>query len=120
MISVQAKRVRTSFPVHRVMQGPAKRLRPKKDPRRWWSMAGNKLRLESGRIDLDSHARAGAITPPRCQILTACKEPIMRNLVRFLSAALVMTLLFAMPGSAAERAHRVAIQVDQNDPDVMN
>ena len=44
----------------------------------------------------------------------------MRNLARFLSAALVMTLLFALPGSAAERAHRVAIQVDQNDPDVMN
>jgi uncharacterized protein len=46
----------------------------------------------------------------------------MRNLVRFLSAALAMTLVFALPGSAAEGAkdHRVAIQVDQNDADVMN
>jgi hypothetical protein len=46
----------------------------------------------------------------------------MRNLVRFLSAALVMTMVFTLPGSAAEGAkgHRVAIQVDQNDADVMN
>jgi hypothetical protein len=44
----------------------------------------------------------------------------MRNLVHILSAALVMTLVFALPGSAAEGAHRVAIQVDQNDTDVMN
>ena len=46
----------------------------------------------------------------------------MRDLVRSLSAAIVMALFFAFPGSAAENAkeHRVAIQVDQNDPDVMN
>ena len=46
----------------------------------------------------------------------------MHDLVRLLSAAFVATLLLALPGSAAEKAegHRVAIQVDQNDPDVMN
>lgn len=46
----------------------------------------------------------------------------MRDIMRSLSVAIVMGLLFAYPGSAAEKTqqHRVAIQVDQNDPDVMN
>jgi intracellular sulfur oxidation DsrE/DsrF family protein len=46
----------------------------------------------------------------------------MGDLVRSLSAAIVVALFLAAPGSAAEKAegHRIAIQVDQNDPDVMN
>ncbi len=45
----------------------------------------------------------------------------MRALLRPL-AAVVVALAFAAPGLAAENAkqHRVSIQVDQNDPDVMN
>jgi intracellular sulfur oxidation DsrE/DsrF family protein len=47
---------------------------------------------------------------------------IMRDLLRSLSVAIAIGLLSAAPGAAAEEAksHRVAIQVDQNDPDVMN
>ena len=39
-----------------------------------------------------------------------------------LSAALVMALLVTLPGSAAEKSkqHRVAMHVDQNDPEVVN
>src|SRR4051812_37222849 len=46
----------------------------------------------------------------------------MGYLVRLLSAATVMALCLASPGSAAEtgKDHRVSIQIDQNDPDVMN
>jgi len=52
----------------------------------------------------------------------------MGNLVRSLSAAIVAALVLAAPGLAAEKAaaaekpagHRISIQVDQNDPDVMN
>lgn len=46
----------------------------------------------------------------------------MRDLLRSLSVAIAIGLLSAAPGAAAEEAksHRVAIQVDQNDPDVMN
>ena len=47
---------------------------------------------------------------------------ILRDLIRSLSVAIAIGLLSAAPGTAAEEAksHRVAIQVDQNDPDVMN
>jgi uncharacterized protein len=46
----------------------------------------------------------------------------MGDLVRSLSAAIVMVLFLALPGWSAEsgKEHRVSIQVDQNDPDVMN
>ena len=46
----------------------------------------------------------------------------MRDLLRSLSVAIAIGLLSAAPGAAAEEAksHRVAIQVNQNDPDVMN
>ena len=39
-----------------------------------------------------------------------------------LAIAAIATMLFgaAAPSSAADKPHRVAIQVDQNDPDVMN
>ena len=45
----------------------------------------------------------------------------MRGLMQTLSAALVMALV-AAPVSAAEnpKQHRVALHVDQNDPEVMN
>ncbi len=35
-------------------------------------------------------------------------------------AALVAGLLFAVQASGAEKSHRIAVQVDQNDPAVMN
>jgi len=46
----------------------------------------------------------------------------MCNFIRLLSVAIAIGLLFAPRGVAAENAksHRVAIQVDQNDSDVMN
>ena len=46
----------------------------------------------------------------------------MRYLMHSLSVSLVVALLAALPASAAEnpRQHRVAMHVDQNDPDVMN
>src|SRR5262249_32899243 len=46
----------------------------------------------------------------------------MRNLTRSLSVAFVMALFVAIPVSAAENSkqHRVAMHVDQNDPEVMN
>jgi intracellular sulfur oxidation DsrE/DsrF family protein len=46
---------------------------------------------------------------------------IMRDLLRSLSVAIAIGLLSAAVGTAEEaKSHRVAIQVDQNDPDVMN
>lgn len=46
----------------------------------------------------------------------------MRQIARLLavSAALVSGALFAAPSHAAEKTHRIAIQVDQNDPALMN
>ena len=46
----------------------------------------------------------------------------MRDLTRSLSVAFVMPLFAAIPVSAAENSkqHRVAMHVDQNDPEVMN
>ena len=46
----------------------------------------------------------------------------MRYLKRFLSVIVVMALFVALPVSAAEnpKQHRVAMHVDQNDPDVVN
>jgi len=45
----------------------------------------------------------------------------MRDLLRSLSVAIAIGLLSAAVGTAEEaKSHRVAIQVDQNDPDVMN
>jgi len=46
----------------------------------------------------------------------------MCNFIRLLSVAIAIGLLIAPRGVAAENAksHRVAIQVDQNDSDVMN
>jgi len=46
----------------------------------------------------------------------------MCNFIRLLSVAIAIGLLFAPRDVAAENAksHRVAIQVDQNDSDVMN
>ena len=48
----------------------------------------------------------------------------MRNLARLLAvaAALVVGTIFAAPGHAAENAktHRIAFQIDQNDPALMN
>ena len=46
----------------------------------------------------------------------------MRDLMRSLSVAFVVALFVATPASAAENSkqHRVAMHVDQNDPDVMN
>ena len=54
--------------------------------------------------------------------VTTLEDYIMRDLMRSLSAAFVMALFVALPGSAAENPtqHRVAMHVDQNDPDVMN
>ena len=48
----------------------------------------------------------------------------MRNLARLLAvaAALVVGTIFAAPGHAAEngKTHRIAFQIDQNDPALMN
>ena len=46
----------------------------------------------------------------------------MRDTMRTLSVAFVLALFVALPVSAAEnpKQHRVAMHVDQNDPDVMN
>lgn len=46
----------------------------------------------------------------------------MRQIARLLavSAALVAAALFAAPSHAAEKTHRISIQVDQNDPALMN
>ena len=46
----------------------------------------------------------------------------MRDLMHPLSVALVLALFVTLPVSAAEnpKQHRVAMHVDQNDPDVMN
>ena len=46
----------------------------------------------------------------------------MRDLMRSLSVAFVLGLFVASPVSAVENSkqHRVAMHVDQNDPDVMN
>jgi intracellular sulfur oxidation DsrE/DsrF family protein len=46
----------------------------------------------------------------------------MRNIIHSLSLALVMALLVTLPSSATEnpKQHRVAMHVDQNDPEVMN
>jgi intracellular sulfur oxidation DsrE/DsrF family protein len=46
----------------------------------------------------------------------------MRNLMLSLSISFVLALFFPPTGFAAEnpKQHRVAIHVDQNDPDVMN
>ena len=44
----------------------------------------------------------------------------MRNILR-LTAIALMSLAFASAGNAADvKAHHIAIQVDQNDPQVMN
>jgi intracellular sulfur oxidation DsrE/DsrF family protein len=46
----------------------------------------------------------------------------MRNTIHSLSTALVIALFVAIPVSAAENAkqHRVAMHVDQSDPEVVN
>jgi intracellular sulfur oxidation DsrE/DsrF family protein len=45
----------------------------------------------------------------------------MRGLVRYLATAALIAMAFCSTGFAADtRPHRVAIQVDQNDPQVMN
>ena len=46
----------------------------------------------------------------------------MRNRIYSLSVALIMALVVALPVSAAEnpKQHRIAMHVDQNDPEVMN
>jgi len=42
-------------------------------------------------------------------------------MLRHLATAILVSIAFASPGVAAEgKAHRVAIQIDQNDPQVMN
>ena len=47
---------------------------------------------------------------------------MMRDFLRSLAVVIVMGLVLANAGSAAEKTpqHRLAIQVDQNDPEVMN
>ena len=45
----------------------------------------------------------------------------MRGFLHTFAAAILISLALASPGSAAEgKPHHVAIQVDQNDPQVMN
>ncbi len=46
----------------------------------------------------------------------------MRRLVQYCAAVVLISLALASPGRAADAAkpHRIAIQVDQNDPQVMN
>ena len=45
----------------------------------------------------------------------------MRGFVRYLATAALMAMAFSSTGFAADtKPHRVAIQVDQNDPQVMN
>src|SRR3979490_2982793 len=45
----------------------------------------------------------------------------MRGLLRNLATVALMSIAFASASAAADgKAHRIAIQVDQNDPQVMN
>lgn len=44
----------------------------------------------------------------------------MRSIIRFAIAALLLMPLVSMSFAADSKSHRVAIQVDQNDPQVMN
>jgi intracellular sulfur oxidation DsrE/DsrF family protein len=44
----------------------------------------------------------------------------MRSITRFAIAALLLMPLASMSFAADSKSHRVAIQVDQNDPQVMN
>ena len=45
----------------------------------------------------------------------------MRGLLRCLATIALMSIAFASPGPAADgKTHRIAIQVDQNDPQIMN
>jgi intracellular sulfur oxidation DsrE/DsrF family protein len=45
----------------------------------------------------------------------------MRGLVRCMATVALMSLAFGSPGRAADaKPHHIAIQVDQNDPQVMN
>jgi intracellular sulfur oxidation DsrE/DsrF family protein len=44
----------------------------------------------------------------------------MRSIIRFAIAALLLMPLACMSFAADSKSHRVAIQVDQNDPQVMN
>jgi hypothetical protein len=49
------------------------------------------------------------------------EEQTMRGFMRALAVVIIVGLPFATAGVGAEpKQHRVAIQVDQNDPDVMN
>ena len=41
-------------------------------------------------------------------------------MLRRLAIAVLLSLAFASPGLAEGKTHRIAIQVDQNDPQVMN
>ena len=45
---------------------------------------------------------------------------MMPNLLRRLAAIAFMSVMFASAGLADGKPHRIAIQVDQNDPQVMN
>jgi intracellular sulfur oxidation DsrE/DsrF family protein len=45
----------------------------------------------------------------------------MRSLLRCLATIALMTIAFASAGLAADaKSHRISIQIDQNDPQVMN
>jgi intracellular sulfur oxidation DsrE/DsrF family protein len=45
----------------------------------------------------------------------------MRGLVRCMATVALISLAFGLPGRAADaKPHHIAIQVDQNDPQVMN
>src|SRR3984893_15182342 len=44
----------------------------------------------------------------------------MRGFIRRLTTVALVTMAFASAGSPEEKPHRIAIQVDQNDPLVMN
>lgn len=45
----------------------------------------------------------------------------MKNLFRLLAVALAAGVMLAAPGHAADKkSHRIAVQIDQNDPAMMN
>src|SRR5260370_13659339 len=66
--------------------------------------------------------RANSVTDrKRVYIGSALRSLVMGGFLRRLAAVALMSMAFAPASPAAEgKLHRVAIQVDQNDPVVMN
>src|SRR4051812_23458069 len=67
-------------------------------------------------MNMHSSSHEGRRKNVRCE--DHCKEVVM---FRRLAAIALLSVVFASPAPADDnKAHRIAIQVDQNDPQVMN